>query len=279
MPDKRQQGGHRHHAGGDGLGDEIARHLGLPGHLMRGGVGGAGDHAVAVGLGRRMLRRGVGPDHAVGRDGGAQRIQRRLVGAPVVHLGQCLLLGGPHRGVAAGDDPGGLIVRVVEVGHLDGMGGAHHHTTRLEALLDPVVAEVALVGGVGCRIDVDGVIRAGVHAALAADAVVVVEIDHAVGRPEQRPGGADGDAGSVVAVVAAHHREVPVGVGERPGLDVLHPGAVHAEGDVVLALARDGAGMAADAAVAVQQESQAGHTTTPSPPNTGLATTPPPAAG
>ena len=113
MAQQHQQSGHGHHAGGDRFGDEIARHLGFPGHLVGRGVGSAGHHAATVGRDRRVLGRGVGPDHAVGRDGRAQRVQRRLVGAPVVHLGQGLLLGGPHRGVAASDDLGGLVIRVI----------------------------------------------------------------------------------------------------------------------------------------------------------------------
>jgi len=129
----------------------------------------------------------------------------------------------------------------------DGLCGAHDHARRLETLGHPVVAEVALVGR-GCgRVDVDGVVGAGVHAALASDAVGVVEVDHAVVGPIEGRGGTDVHAGCVLAVVAAHHREGPVGVGERTGLHVLEPGAVHPEGYVVFALARHGAGMAPDA--------------------------------
>ena len=47
--------------------------------------------------------------------------------------------------------------------------------------------------------------------------------------------------------------------GERAGLDVLDPGAVDAERHVVLALARNRAGVAPDAGVAVEQEAEAGH--------------------
>ena len=126
-----------------------------------------------------------------------------------------------------------------------------------------MIAEVAFVGSVGGRVDVDGVIGAGVHAALAADAVPVVEVDHSVGGSEQRSGGADRDAGGVVAMVAAHHREMPVDMGERAGLDVLDPGAVHSEGNLVFALASNRAGMTADAAAAVEQEPEPGHAPDP----------------
>ena len=58
----------------------------------------------------------------------------------------------------------------------------------------------------------------------------------------------------VVAVVAAQHREVPPHRGERALLDVLHPRPEVPDRHLVLGLARDRAGVAADAAVVVDQE-------------------------
>ena len=261
MPEQHQQRSHGHHARGHRLGDQVAGHLRPPGHPVGRRVGGTGHHAGGAGLRGGVLLGGVGPDHPVVGDGRAQRVERRRIGPQVVHLRQGSLLGRPHRGVAPGDEPGGLVVGVVEVGHFDGMGRADHHAARLETLLDAVIAEVALVGGIGRRVDVDGVVGAGVHAPLAADAVLVAEVHDAVRCPEQGTGGADVDARRVVAVVAAHHREMPVDIGERARLDVLDPGPVHTEGDVVLALARHRAGVTADAALAVEQEAEPGHRT------------------
>ncbi len=60
----------------------------------------------------------------------------------------------------------------------------------LQALVDPVRAEVALRRGLGLRVDVQRVVGTGVHACLAADAAVRVEVDDAVLAPEQRRDGA-----------------------------------------------------------------------------------------
>src|SRR5690606_33871988 len=117
--------------------------------------------------------------------------------------------------------------------------------------VDAVGAEVALRRRVGVVVDIDGVVGAGLQAALAADAVVTVEVDDAVVPGEQRAGRADLDAGRVGAVVAPHHREVAGGVGERTAVDVLDPGTELADRHLVLRLARDGAGVAPDAGALV----------------------------
>ena len=157
------------------------------------------------------------------------------------------------------DDLRDLRRRIVEVacdyrvGRTDGDAGG------LEADFDPMIAEVALVGGAGVGVDVQRVVGAGVHARLAADAVVIIEVDDAVRGPEKRIRRADRHARRVVAVVASHHRKRSAGVGERSGLDVFQPRAVYAERYVVLALARDRAGVASNAAVAGEKEAEPSH--------------------
>jgi hypothetical protein len=56
-------------------------------------------------------------------------------------------------------------------------------------------------------------------------------------------------------MVAARHLKHAPGIGKRPLLHVLHPGAVHGERNMVLGLARDRAGMAANALAVVDDES------------------------
>ena len=48
-------------------------------------------------------------------------------------------------------------------------------------------------------------------------------------------------------MVAPHYGKQPAGVWERSLFDVFHPGAVNADGNFMLCLARNGTGMAADA--------------------------------
>jgi len=110
-----------------------------------------------------------------------------------------------------------------------------------------VVAEIALVRSRGSWVDVDGVVRTRLHTPLAADAVGVVEVNHAVIGPEESRSGTDLHARCALAVVATHHQEGSVRVGKHTGLYVLEPGPVDPEGYVVLALACHCAGMAADA--------------------------------
>ena len=271
VPQQHEQRSDQHHAGRDRFGDQVARHLFLPRHHVRGGVRRAGDNTVEIGrllTDRDRNRRvvlvvgagdRVGPDHAVVRDRGAGRVKRCLVGAPVVDLRLGVLFRGTDGDVVPSDDPGDLRVGVVEITDLDRLGRTHDLTRRLEVHLDAVVAHVALVRRVGLGVDVQRVVRAGVHARLAPDAVVVLEVDDAVLGPIERRGRADLHARRVVALVASHHRELAGDVGERTGLDVFHPGAVHPEGDVVLAFAGDGAGVTADATVAVEEETQSCH--------------------
>ena len=68
-----------------------------------------------------------------------------------------------------------------------------------------------------------------------------------------------GAAGPHAASVGDEVREDPPGVGELAAFDELHPGAVDLQRNVVLRLARHGAGMATDARVVVDEERVAHH--------------------
>ena len=125
--------------------------------------------------------------------------------------------------------------------------------------LDAVSAEIALGRGVRIGIDVQRVVRAGVHARLAADAALRVEVHDAVLPLVQRGDRTHLHARSIGAVVAAQHREVTAGVGELPPLDVLDPGPEHAELHPVLDLAGDRAGVASDAPPLVNHERELTH--------------------
>ena len=164
------------------------------------------------------------------------------------------LLGRPLKQLVGRHHPCDLRGGVVEVACDDRLLGAHHDAGRLDADLDSVHAVVALLGRVLLGVDVQGVVRARLHARLAADAAVGVEVDDPVVTLVERSGGADRDARGVGAMVAPHHREEPFGVRPCTLLDVLHPGAVDSEGDLVLGLAGHRARMAADACRLVDDE-------------------------
>jgi hypothetical protein len=115
-------------------------------------------------------------------------------------------------------------------------------------------AEIALLRGVGVRVDVQRVVRASLHTRLATDAAVAVEVHDAVVAPEQRGYRADRYARRVIAVVAAHHRKEAPRVGILAFLDVLDPGAKRSKWDFVFRFASYGASVAADALAMVDEE-------------------------
>src|SRR5262249_24691215 len=112
----------------------------------------------------------------------------------------------------------------------------------------------ALLDRAELLVQVDRVVGARLHAGAAADADVAVDVDDAVAALVESRDRADRHARRVRAVVAAQHREMAAHFGEAPLLDVLDPGPEAADRDVVLLLARDRAGVAADAASMVDDE-------------------------
>ena len=231
---------------------------------MRHVVDGTGERAVP----RVGLDRGDHP-HEVELPLGALRpevaLRRRLelgregrgVGAEVEDLGPRALVGLAHLHGGARDEPGDPRLGIVEVAGDDRLFGVDDHARGFELHLDAMGAVVALRGGPRVRIDVERVVGIRLHARLAADAAIAVQVDDAVGSAIERDRRADRHARCRVAVVAAEHREVAPRVREGPPLDVLDPGAERAERHLVLLFARDGARVTADAAALVDHEAVA----------------------
>jgi hypothetical protein len=116
-------------------------------------------------------------------------------------------------------------------------------------------AEVALSRGVVVGIDVESIVRTGLHASLATDAAPVVEINDSISSPVERAGGTDFRTRRIVAMVAPHHPEVAGGVGELALFDVLDPSAKYTNGHLVFLFARDCAGVTPDTPVLVDDKS------------------------
>src|SRR5699024_9840778 len=185
---------------------------------------------------------------------GRERLQYGAVRAEIEHVGAGLLFRGPHLHRVLVHQAGDARFGIVQITHPDRMGGAHGHAGRFEVLVHPVCTEVAFGGRVGLVVDVDRVVRATLHTGLTADAAFTVEVDDPVVAFEQRLGRADGHAGGVGAVVAAHHAEVACRGGEFARVDVFHPGTELSDGDVVLGFARHCAGVTPDTGVLVNGE-------------------------
>jgi hypothetical protein len=116
-------------------------------------------------------------------------------------------------------------------------------------------AEVAFGGCIVVGIYVEGIVRAGLHTALAADTSLVVKIDDSIRTAVEGFGGADGYAGSRIAVVTSHHAEVAPGMRIYTFLDVLDPGAKHAHRNLVLLFTGYRTGVTANTSVLIDDES------------------------
>ena len=141
-------------------------------------------------------------------------------------------------------DPTRLIIHIAGDDRLD---RAYDHTGRLEMSLDPVRAVVTFLRGVGIWIYVERVVWTGLHAGLAADASIAVEVYDPVVSFVQRGDRTDGNARSVFAVVASEHGEKPASIGIGALFDVFDPGTKGANRHFVFGFAGDSAGVAADA--------------------------------
>jgi len=156
-----------------------------------------------------------------------------------------------------GDGPADPALGIIEIPGDNRLLGADDDAGGLKPDLYAVRAEITFGRGPGIGIDVQGVVGAGLHAGLATDAALIVEIDDAVASPEKGPGGTDLYAGGVIAVVASQDPKVTFGVGKLAFLDVFDPRPIDSDRDIVLFLAGYRAGMTADAAVLVDDETVA----------------------
>jgi len=134
--------------------------------------------------------------------------------------------------------------RIVDIAHPDRFGGADLNTSGLESLINSMGTEIAFCCRVRVVIYIDSVVRARLHAHLAADAQGVIEIDDAVGPDEQRLGGAASYAWRISAVVAPHNAHLTRGGGVLTLIHIFHPRAKLPNGNIVFGLAGHRAGMA-----------------------------------
>jgi hypothetical protein len=98
-------------------------------------------------------------------------------------------------------------------------------------------AEMTFGGRPLIRIHVNRVVRARLHASLAADTSFRAEIDDAIFSLVHRRDWADCHAGRVLAVIATGNLENPSRVWENALFYVLHPGTVHTQRNKVFSFA------------------------------------------
>ena len=134
------------------------------------------------------------------------------------------------------------------------MHRADDDTGRFESLFDSVGAEVAFLDGAEIIVEVQRIVRAGLHTCAATDTRVAIDVDNSIRAFLKRVDGTDRDAGRVGTLVAPKYGKVPADVGELTDLGVLHRRSEVADRNVVLGLAGDGAGVAADAPRLIDDE-------------------------
>src|SRR5579864_3579310 len=114
--------------------------------------------------------------------------------------------------------------------------------------------EVALRRGAFFGINVNGVVRAGLHAGFAADTSFRTEVDDPVLALVHRGHRTDRHARRIFAVITSSHLKHAPGIRKNTLLYIFHPRAVYRERHMVLGLARHGARVAADALPIVNDE-------------------------
>lgn len=125
---------------------------------------------------------------------------------------------------------------------------------RFKADVNPVGTVITLGRRAGVRVNVERIVRTGLHAGFTADAPVFVEVHNAIGPDVKRFNGADFHAWRIGAVVAAQDGKKPSGMREVALFNLLDVGAEHAHGYIVFRFAGGGAGMAANALSVINDE-------------------------
>ena len=137
------------------------------------------------------------------------------------------------------------------------MRRTHDFTSGFVSQLDAGGVEVTLGGGVFIRIDVERIVGTSLHAGLATDAALAVEVHDSVLPAEKRDRRTNFDAGRIIAVVAPQYGEMSLRVRKFALLDVFDPCAVNTNRDIVLFFAGNRAGMTANAAVLINDKTVA----------------------
>src|SRR5208282_1133453 len=179
---------------------------------------------------------------------------RALIGIDVVELGLSSLLGLAHAHRLPRYQLRRLACSIAQISGNDGVLRTYDHASGFQPDFGAMRAKMALGRGAIVRIHINRVVRTGLHAGLAANAAVGIEIDDPVLALVHRGHGTDGDAGRLLAMVAARNLKYAARVGENAFLDVLDPGPVHAHRHLVLGFARHRTGVTTNALAVIDYE-------------------------
>ena len=182
---------------------------------------------------------------------------------------------------------GDLACRIIEVAELNGGGNTRRCANRRDfeinarfkpngqSLINPVDAESAFLGNAKAIFMGDGFFLDGLLAVIiflfmndgprligasdsargATDAAIIVHGDQPVFTLFGGAGGADGNAGWLIAMLAANHHEKTLHIGKFTGFNIQYFAPLYAGYSVIGVFAGDSAGLTADATVNID-----GHT-------------------
>ena len=135
------------------------------------------------------------------------------------------------------------------------MFGADDNAGGFESHIQTMRAERAFGGGVGFGIEINRVIRAGLHTGFAPDANRRIELDDAVRALIHRGDGTDTHARRVGAMITARDLKAAAHIGIRARFNIFDPRAIHTKRHLILGLARGAARVTSDALALVNQKS------------------------
>jgi hypothetical protein len=179
---------------------------------------------------------------------------RAFIAIDVVELGLSSLLRLAHAHRFPRHQLCHFACRIAQVSSNDGVFRANDHASGFQSHFGAMGAEMALSSRAIVRIHVNRIVRTRLHAGLATNAPVRIEIDDPVLALVHRRHGTNRDARRFLAMVAAGDLKYAARIGEHALLHVLYPSPVHAHRHLVLGFARHRAGVTTDALAVIDYE-------------------------
>jgi hypothetical protein len=122
-----------------------------------------------------------------------------------------------------------------------------------------VTTIVALRSRPAVGVDVDCIIRAGLHTGFTTNADLGIELHDAIIPLVHRGHGADSHTGRVRTMVAARDLELSAAIWICARLNVLHPRAIYPQGYFIFRFASSRTSMAANTTLIIDNKSVIGH--------------------
>ena len=174
-------------------------------------------------------------------------MKSRSFAVDVKYFGGIALVGFSHLNLVSAHEAENFRFRIIDIADHNGLLRADVNAGGVQSMIHAMGAEIAFGRRLCVRVNVDGIIGAGLGAGSAADASLFVEIYNAVLALKQGPHRTDVHAGRIFAMITSHNGKVTSRIRKNTLFDVFYPGSVYPDGDIMFGLTRHRAGMASDA--------------------------------